>query len=109
MMTGSNIMGDVKTALKDLQGDLISTKHDTQTCIMDASLRKAMLTESEKDVKEDIKQIREKLDAMLKAIESKAVMALDREVKSEKEKINSEIVSLEEEHRMYGSVYTLST
>ena len=97
----ANMTGDLKTALKDLQADIISVKHDAQSCIMDASMRKAILTESEKDVKEDVRHIRVKLEAMLKAIETRAIMALNGLLKNARENVNSEIVALEEEHKRY--------
>ncbi|XP_045209689.2 uncharacterized protein LOC123561406 [Mercenaria mercenaria] len=95
----AGIFGDARHAKKDVLADIVTIKHGYENCIMDASIRKAVLTASEKDVKEDMGAIIEKLQMLLKAIHNNARYEASQEVKKETEKINDEIIFLEEQYK----------
>ncbi|XP_060584408.1 uncharacterized protein LOC132740511 [Ruditapes philippinarum] len=95
----AGLTGDARRVKKDVLADLVSLKHDCQNCIMEASMRKAVLAESEKDIKEDMKVIINKLNMLLKVIHDTARFVASQEVTKETEKVNDEIIFLEEQHK----------
>lgn len=93
------MFGEAIRAKKDILADIVSIKHEYQARIMEASMRKAILAESEKDVKEDMHVIHEKLQTLLKGIHDKARYTASQEVKPERDKINDDIIFLEEQYK----------
>ena len=95
----AGLTGEARRIKKDVLADLVSLKYDCQNYIMEASMRKAVLVESEKDIKEDMKVIIDKLHVLLKVIHDNARFVASQEVTKETEKINDEIIFLEEQHK----------
>ena len=95
----ASMTGEVRNAMRDLLADIVGLKHEVQTSITAASLRKATLTESETAVRGDVKAIRAKLESMLKTIEDRANKAVADAMETERERINTEILFLEDQHK----------
>lgn len=93
------MFSDARRAKKDVLADLVTLKHDVQTCITSASLRKGLLTSSENDVKCDMKAITEKLQRLLTTVHENARSEVSKLVKETQDKVNDEILYLEELHK----------
>lgn len=95
----SALTGEARKLKKDVLADIVSTKYECQNYIMDASMRKAILNQSESDVKEDMQIIIQRLQHLLKVIHDNARFETAQEVKADVEKINDEIIFLEEHYK----------
>lgn len=93
------MFSEAKVTKKDVLADLVSVKYDVQTGLSETSLRKAFLTSSEDDVKADMNVITEKLSRLLKKIHDNARHEASKLVKEAQEKMNDEILYLEELHQ----------
>ncbi|KAL4228887.1 hypothetical protein ACF0H5_011927 [Mactra antiquata] len=102
----ASLFGDVTRTKKDVIANIVTLRFEYQKSIMDASMRKAILAESEKEVKEDMLTILNKLQRILKAIHDEARLTASNVVKMETEKINDEVLLLEEQHQSLEDIET---
>ncbi|WAR06046.1 hypothetical protein MAR_021415 [Mya arenaria] len=97
---------EVRRAKKDVLADLVSVKYDVMTCISSSSMRKAVLVASEDDVRSDMEMVVGKLYTLLKAVHENAKYELTQESKVVREKVNDEIIFLEELHKSLDDMET---
>jgi len=90
---------EVRRAKKDVLADLVSLKYDVQAYITSSSLRKAVLTSSEDDVRADMSAVLERLRGLLTSVYESACVQLTRAMRPAREKVNDEIIFLEELHK----------
>ncbi|KAH3715518.1 uncharacterized protein LOC127855092 [Dreissena polymorpha] len=94
-----SMFGEARRAKKDVLADLVSLKYDIQDCIAASSMRKAVLTSSEEDIRADMALVVEKLTTLLEVSHDNARLQLNQETKGTREKVNDEIIYLEELHK----------
>ena len=93
------MFSEAKLSKKNMLADLVSIKHDVQTCLSETSLRKALLTSSEDDVNADMNVITDKLQRLFKKKQGNAILEAARLTRDTQEIVNDEILYLEELHK----------